>query len=159
MRDNRFIAEHRGGSLTKVNHRKLIRWARKCSEHVLSLIREDIDNRLIYALHIAEEWENDNVKTGEAMKASLGAHTVARESSNLVVKAVARSVGHTVASAHMADHSIGGALYALKAIQLAGNSIKEETQWQTSHLEQLPSELMELVFAAMSTKRKGLKID
>jgi hypothetical protein len=159
MRDNRFIAEHRGGSLTKDNHRKLIRWARKCSEHVLSLIHEDIDNRLIYALHIAEEWENENVKTGEAMKASLGAHAVARESSNLVAKAVARSVGHAVATAHMADHSPGGALYALKAVKLAGNSINEELKWQTSQLEQLPSEIMELVFATMRTKRKGLKID
>lgn len=159
MRDNRFVAEHRAGSLTKENHRKLIRWARKCSEHVLPLIHEDIDNRLIYALHIAEEWENDKVKTGEAMKASLGAHTVARESSNPVAKAVARSIGHTVATAHMADHSIGGALYALRAVKLAGNSINEETNWQTRHLDPLPSELMELVFAVMSTKRKGLKID
>jgi len=159
MRDNRFIAEHLGGSLTKDNHRKLIRWARKCSEHVLPLIHEDIDKRLIYALHIAEEWENENVKTGEAMKASSGAHAVARESSNLLAKAVARSVGHAVATAHMADHSLGGALYALKAVKLAGKSIEQERQWQTTQLEQLPSEIMELVFATMRTKMKGLRID
>ena len=157
MRDNRFIAVHRGGSLTKDNHRKLIRWARKCSEHVLSLIHEDIDKRLIYALQVSEEWENENAKTGEAMKASSGAHAVARESSNLVTKAVARSVGHTVATAHMADHSPGGALYALKAVKLSGKSINEELQWQTSQLEQLPPEIMELVFSALRTKMKGLK--
>jgi hypothetical protein len=157
MRGKRFIAEHRGGSLTKDNHHKLIRWAIKCSEHVLSLIQEDIDKRLIYALNVAKEWEKGNVKTGEAVKASLGAHAVAGESSNPVSGAIARSVGHTVATAHMADHSIGGALYALKAVKFAGNSVNEEFQWQTSQIGQLPFEIMELVFAAMRTK--GLKTD
>src|SRR5664280_1021600 len=114
MRDKRFIAEHRGGLLTKENHHKLIRWARECSEHVLSLIDGEIDKRLLDALHIADEWENENVSTGEAMKASLSAHAVAREYSDPASIAVARSVGHTVATAHMADHSLGGALYALK---------------------------------------------
>ncbi len=159
MRDNRFIAEHRGGSLSKDNHHKLIRWARKCSEHVLPLIHEDIDKRLLYALHIAQEWENENVKTGEAMRASSGAHAVARETSNPVSRAVARSAGHAVATAHMADHSPGGALYALKAVKLAGKSINEESHWQARQLEELPSEIVELVLDIMRTKRKGLKID
>lgn len=158
MRDSRFIAEHRGGSLTKDNHHKLIRWARNCSEHVLSLIHEDIDKRILYALHIAEEWENENVKTGEAMRAASGAHAVARESSNPVSRAVARSAGHVVATAHMADHSPGGALYALKAVKLAGKSINEELQWQTRQLEQLPSEIVELIKITMVRKAKSLKI-
>ena len=159
MRDKRFIAEHRGGSLTKDNHHKLIRWSRKCSEHVLLLIHEDIDKRLLYALHIAEEWESGNVKTGEAMKASSGAHALARESSNPVSRAVARSAGHAVATAHMANHSLGAALYALKAVKLAGKSINEELQWQTCELAQLPSDIVELVSATMRTKGKGLIID
>jgi hypothetical protein len=159
MRDKRFITELRGGSLTKNNHQKLINWARKCSEHVLSLIDEDIDNRLLYALHIAEEWENGNVKTGEAMKASLKAHAVARESSNPVIVAVARSVGHAVATAHMSDHSLGGALYALKAVRLAGKSVSEEREWQTGKLGQLPSEIIELVLTTLMMKAKSLKTD
>jgi hypothetical protein len=158
MRDKRFIAVHRGGLLTKDNHQKLIRWSRECSEHVLSLINEDIDKRLIYALHIAREWENENVKPGEAMKASSGAHAVARESSSPAVIAVARSVGHAVATAHMADHSPGGALYALKAVRFAGKSIEEELDWQTKQLQQLPSDIVELVLATMMKKAKGLKI-
>jgi hypothetical protein len=159
MREKRFIAEHRGGTLTRDNHRKLIRWARECSEHVLSLIDgEEIDQRLIYALHVAKEWENGNVTTGEAMKASSGAHAVARESSDPASIAVARSVGHTVATAHMADHSPGGALYALKAVRLAGKSIDEERGWQTRQLQQLPSEIVELVLTTMIKKAKGLKI-
>ena len=155
MRDKRFIAEHRGGLLTKVNHHKLIRWAGECSEHVLSLIDGDIDKRLLYALHVAKEWENENVTVGEAMKASIGAHAVARESSSPTSIAVARSVGHAVATAHMADHSLGGALYALKAVKLAGKSIDTERKWQN---EQLPLKIMELVLTARNKKEKDLNI-
>lgn len=158
MRDKRFIAEHRGGLLTKENHHKLIRWAIECSEHVLSLINENIDMRLLYALHIAKEWENENVKTGEAMKASSTAHKVARESSDPVSIAVARSVGHAVATAHMADHSPGGALYALKAVNIAGKSIDDELSWQTRQLHQLPSEIEELMLTTLMKKAKTLKI-
>jgi len=158
MRDKRFVAVHRGGLLNKDTHQKLIRWARECSEHVLSLIDENIDRRLVHALHLAKEWENENVRVGDAMKASLGAHAVVRESTNSVLIAVARSIGHTVATAHMADHSLGGALYALKAVKHAGKSIDEEREWQNKQLQQLPSEIVELVLIARSKKEKILKI-
>ena len=158
MRDKRFVAVHRGGLLTKDNHHKLIRWARECSEHVLSLIDENIDTRLVHALHVAKEWENENVPVGDAMKASLGAHAVARESSNPISIAVARSIGQAVATAHMADHSLGAALYALKAVKQAGKSIDEEREWQNKQLQQLPSEIVELVLTTMMKKEKGIKI-
>lgn len=158
MRDKRFIAEHRGGPLNRDNHHKLIRWARGCSEHVLSLLEGDADKRLLYALHVAKEWENENATVGEAMKASSSSHAVARESSDPTSIAVARSVGHAVATAHMADHSPGAALYALKAVKLAGKSIDEERVWQTRQIKQLPSEIAELVMTTMMKKAKSLKI-
>jgi hypothetical protein len=157
LRDKRFLAEHLGGPLTKENHQKLIRWARECSEHVLSLIDTNIDMRLVYALHIAREWENDNVPTGIAMKASLGAHAAARESVNPISIAVARSIGHAVATAHMADHSLGAALYALKATKHAGQSTDREREWQIRQLQQLPSEIVELVLLTMMKKETRLK--
>ena len=140
-----FIAEHRGGPLIKENHRKLIRWARECSEHVLYLIGNDIDKRLLYALDVAKQWENDAILTGIAMKASLGAHAVARETEDPVYKAVARSIGQTVATAHMADHSIGGAFYALKAVKLANKDINKEREWQIKELIELSPELIEII--------------
>ena len=140
-----FIAEHRGGPLTKENHRKLIRWARECSEHVLYLIGKDIDKRLLYALDVARQWENDAIPTGIAMKASLGAHAVAREAEDPVYKAIARSAGQAVATAHMADHSPGGAFYALKAVKLANKDYKKEREWQIGKLKELPSELVEII--------------
>jgi hypothetical protein len=145
LRDKRFIAEHRGGPLKKEQHIQLIIWACNCSESVLPLFGEKSDDRLKNALSVAEEWAKGNATVGEAMRASLGAHAVARESSDAASIAIARSVGHAVATAHMADHSLGAAWYALKAVKNAGKSIDAERKWQD---EQLPPEIKELVLSA-----------
>jgi len=150
MRDKRFVAEHRGGLLKNEHHYQLIQWACDCSEHVLHLFGETIDERLTKALNIAREWKQGNASVGEARKASVAAHMVARESSNPIAVAVARSVGHAVATAHMADHSLGAVWYALKAVKNAGKSIDAERKWQD---EQLPSEIKELVLTARISKR------
>jgi hypothetical protein len=157
MRDQRFVAVHRGGILTKENHYRLIRWARECSEHVLPLLRDKIDSRLIHALFVAEEWENGRATVGAARNASVAAHAAARESTNPAAVAVARAIGHTVATAHMADHSLGGALYALKAMELAGMSIGEEKEWQLTRLNMLPPEIVKLVLVNLSVKAEGFK--
>jgi hypothetical protein len=151
MRDKRFVAEHRGGPLKKEQHYQLMQWACECAEHVLPLFGNTIDERLQNALRIALEWKQGNASVGDARKASVTAHTVARECSNPTSIAVARAVGHAVATAHMADHSLGAAWYALKAVKNAGKSVDEERQWQD---HQLPLEIQELVLTA----RKRYKI-
>ncbi len=150
MRDKRFVAEHRGGPLKKEQHYQLIKWACDCSRHVLYLFGEKIDGRLINALDTAHAWETGNASVGDARKASVAAHAVARESSNPTAIAVARSVGHAVATAHMADHSLGAAWYALKAVKNSDKSVDAERKWQN---EQLPSEIRELVLTAREAKR------
>ena len=152
MRDKRFIAEHRGGLLTKKHHRQLMIWACVCTDHVIPLLGGTLDSRLKNALLIAREWTNGNTTVGEAMKASVGAHAVAREFTNPTSIAVARAVGQAVAIAHMADHSVGAAIYALKAIKNAGKSIETERKWQN---EQLPSEIKEIVLTARTNKEKA----
>jgi hypothetical protein len=151
MRDKRFIAEHRGGFLTKKHHQQLMLWACVCTEHVLPLLGGTFDDRLTNALLIARQWANGKTTVGDAMKASIGAHAVAREFANPTSKAVARAVGQAVATAHMADHSLGAAIYALKAIKYARKSIEKERKWQN---EQLPSEIMEVVLTARTNKEK-----
>ncbi|NVM45480.1 MAG: hypothetical protein HWN79_11240 [Candidatus Lokiarchaeota archaeon] len=155
MRDKRFVAEHRGGLLKKEQHRQLMQWGCDCAENVLSLFGKEMDKRLGYAITVAKEWINGNASVGNARDASLGAHLVARESTDPTSIAVARSVGHAVATAHMADHSLGAALYALKAVKSAGKSIEVERNWQN---EKLPVEIMELVKTARNKKEKALKI-
>ena len=157
MRDKRFVAVHRGGLLTKDNHRQLMHWAVACCQHVLPLLEAPVDERLLYALQVAKEWQEGQVKVGKAMKASLGAHAVARELTNPISIAVARAIGQTVATAHMADHSLGGALYGLKAVQQAGRSIEEEREWQNSQLQKMPSDIVELVQSTLVEKVSALK--
>jgi hypothetical protein len=149
MRDKKFIAEHRGGSLRREQHYQLMKWACDCAEHVLPLFGKNIDIRLINAIKVAKSWAQGNASVGDARKASVEAHSVARESSNPIKIAVARSVGHAVATAHMADHALGPAWYALKAVKYAGNSIDAERKWQN---EQLPSEIKKLVLSTRKIK-------
>ena len=155
MRDKRFIAEHRGGHLNKEQHYQLIEWACACSKHVLHLFGETIDERLNVALELAKSWKQGTVSVGAARKAAVGAIAVANETTNVSAIAVARSVGHAVATAHMADHSLGAALYGLKAVKHAGESVDEERNWQ---LEKLPSEIKDLVLSGMSVKEKSFKL-
>ena len=150
MRDKRFVAVHRGGPLTKENHRLLIKWAHACSGHVLPLFKNDIDSRLTSALAIALEWEQGNATVVDARKASVGAIVVANGLSDPISVAVARSVGHTVATTHMADHSLGAAYYALKAVKRAGKSVDEERKWQEN---QLPPAIRELVISAREARQ------
>ncbi len=150
MRDRRFVAEHRGGPLRKEQHVQLITWACDCAEHVLHLFGEIIDERLKNALVTARAWAQGNASTGDAMKASVTAHAVARESSGPASIAVARSVGQAVATAHMADHSLGAAWYALKAVKNAGQSPDAERRWQDEHL---PPEITDLVLSARKSRK------
>lgn len=151
MRDKRFVAEHLGGPLKKEQHYQLIKWACECAGHVLYLYGNTIDDRLINALSVAEEWRQGDASVGDARKASLKAHEAARHAPSLTAAYVARSVGHAVATAHAADHALGAALYALKAIKSAGKPVEEEMMWQDS---QLPPEIKELVITAK--KRENL---
>ncbi len=152
MRDERFIRVHRGGLLKPEQHHQLIKWACDCSEHVLDLFGEEIDERLENAVIVAFKWVKGIASVGDARKASLDAIAVARESQNPASVAVARSVGHSVATAHMADHSLRAAWYALKAVKNSGESVEAERKWQD---EQLSLEIRELVLSA----RKAEEID
>jgi hypothetical protein len=156
VRDRRFVAEHRGGPLKKKRHRQLMAWACACSENVLPLLGKEPDQRLMNALRVAKEWEKGNASVGEARNASLDAIAVAKGCSNPVSIAVARSVGHAVATAHMADHSLGAALYALKAVKSAGKPVDAERKWQN---KRLPREIAGIVLAARMIKEKAMNIE
>jgi hypothetical protein len=142
MRDKRFLAEHRGGPLNEEQHRELMDWACSCAEHVLNLCDPGMDEWLKHTLSVACAWKEGTATVGEAQKAAWKTHALARTCSDPVSVAVARAVGHTVATAHMADHALGSALYALKAIKLSGNPMETEKEWQ---LTQLTAEIRELV--------------
>jgi len=101
MRNISFVAVHRGGHLSKEQHRQLIKWAVVCAENVLPLFGDIIDERLHDALRVANTWECGGASVGDARNSSVKAHEVARESAEPAANAVARAVGHAVATAHM----------------------------------------------------------
>ncbi len=150
MRDKRFIAEHRGGMLSKEQHRQLVNWACKCAEHVLKLSGDKTDKQLIQAIQTAKKWETGDATVGDARNASQMVLGIAREKTNSVKISVARSVSHAVATIHMADHSIQAAEYALKSVRDAGESVENELKWQNN---KLTSEIKDLIISV----RKPIK--
>ena len=148
MRDERYKAVHRGGSLNLEHHRLLTTWAAACAEHVLRLFTEPYpeDNRPIKALETARAWARGETTVGEARSAALEAHAAARDAGG-AARLVARASGHAVATAHMADHAPKAASYAAKAVEAVNegrNGAAEERAWQK---EQLPKDIRELVLA------------
>jgi len=71
---------------------------------------------------------------------------------NTIEIAVARSIGHAAATAHMADHSLRAAEYALKAIKLAGISLDNERELQNKLLS---PDILDLVLSARNNKTEN----
>lgn len=150
MRDLRFVAVHRGGPLSKEDHRRLAAWAADCAERLLPVFeRTSPDPRPRAAIEVARAWARDEVPVGEAQKASVAAHAAAREATGNAV-AAARAAGHAVATAHMAEHSLGAVIYGLKALE--PHEVKSEHAWQ---LSRLPEELRELLVSALARRLPG----
>lgn len=163
MRDNRFKAVHRGGSLDRDRHRQLALWAADCAEHVLPLFsrRHPLDDRPRLAIETARAWAAGEAGVGAARAAASAAHAAAREATDVAAREAARAAGHAVATAHMADHALGPAWYAVRAVQAslekpAGvEAAERERAWQR---ERLPSSIRELVirgFFLMTAARRS----
>lgn len=155
MRDKRFIAEHRGGSLSVENHRQLAWWASECAWHVIPLLHEKPDPRIEQVLMTAKAWCDGSATVGDARQASLKAISLANESTNPVLVALARCAGHAAATAHMADHALEAAMYALKTVKLAGKPMEEEREWQNS---QLTEEIRDLILSARQEKESHFRL-
>lgn len=150
-RDQRFVAAHRGGLLDIARHRLLAVWAAKCAEHVLPLFTATSgDDRPQLAIETGRAWAKGEIPVGTAQKAAVAAHAAARAVKDPSATAVARACGHAVATAHMADHSLGAAVYALKAVAAAGQSADAERAWQ---IKRLPATIRELVLSALATDK------
>ncbi|MDO8731175.1 MAG: hypothetical protein Q7L55_01150 [Actinomycetota bacterium] len=149
-RDPRLVAVHRGGSLAEANHRLLAAWAADCAERVLPLfeVASSGDTRPADALSTARAWAAGQRSMSQARAAAVAAHAAARATIGPASLA-ARACGHAAATAHMADHDLGAAYYALLAIEADGASSAQmdaERRWQ---LDVLPEPVAELVRSDM----------
>jgi len=88
-----------------------------------------------------------NATVTHARQAAFGAHAAARESSNSAATEVGRSAGHAVATAHMADHELGTAASAIRAVIKSVSKVDAirvaewECRWQQAHLSETIREL------------------
>lgn len=83
-----------------------------------------------------------------------------RQSSNLAAIAVARAAGQAVATAHMADHELGAAAYAIWSVMKSVSKFdairvaEAECRWQQA---QLSNEIRELVRSDQQNRNPKFK--
>ena len=149
MRDPRLVTIPRGGTLTDADHRLLALWAASCAEHVLGAfeaVRTD-DARPRQAIAAARAWVRGELPMmscraagGHAMGAARDLRGAARWS--------AYAAGQAACVAHVPEHDLGAAAYAIKAARAdapAGDreaAGRLECRWQR---EQLPDAVRDLV--------------
>jgi hypothetical protein len=137
--------------IPKTDKKILALWAIDCANRVLPYFEKQFpdDVRPRIALEILKTWIDTGVfKMSVIRKASLDAHAAARDvGEDNAARSAARAAGQTVATAHVATHSMGSAIYALQAIYRATDpknvdaAIAKEREWQYSHLLELRREL------------------
>jgi hypothetical protein len=150
MRDKNWILEHRGGYLNKEQQKQLIKWAINCVNHLLSLLNNNINEKIIDAINIGNNWIIEKAKTIDAINKSREIIKYVKTLDNELEIAITRAAGHAVATAHMADHSMGTIYYGLKAIKITGGSKESEINWQIEHI---PNEIKELVLEGLKDKK------
>jgi hypothetical protein len=151
-RDPRLITIRRGGTLSDDDHHLLAEWAIACAEHVLPLFEDaqPDDLRPREVLEVARGWVRGEVPMREAHHAAFHANAAGRGRPD-PVKFAALSVGQAVAVAHVAEHELGAAAYAIRAATAAapvddGDASERarlaERDWQR---DRLPPAIRDLV--------------
>jgi len=134
---------------SKEDQRLLAIWAADCAERVIPYFLRAFpdDERPCRAIETCRTYVRTGVFSMAGIRgASLAAHAAARMAKeNDAACFAARAAGQAVATAHVPQHALGSAYYALKAVAAAdpanaGEKIAEEREWQ---LRRLPDHLRE----------------
>ncbi len=149
VRDPRLVTTRRGGTLADADHHLLALWAAACAEHVLDLFESEQpgDDRPRQAIEHARAWVRGDVPMMEARAAGGHAMGAARPLRG-AARFAAYAAGQAACVAHVPEHDLGAAAYAIKAVGVAApgdasdTSMRRECQWQRA---QLPDSVRELV--------------
>ncbi|MBM6401151.1 putative immunity protein [Phycicoccus sonneratiae] len=153
VRDPRMVTVRRGGTLADDDHRLLALWAAECAEHVLPLVETEVpgDARPRAALAAVRGWARGEVRMMDSRAAGGHAMGAARPLRG-APRFAAYAAGQAACVPHVAEHDLGAAAYALKAVVAAapaGAGDRErlrELAWQRAHL---PDEVRDLVLEDM----------
>ena len=144
-RDPRLVTIRRGGTLTDADHHLLALWAAACAEHVLPLfeaVRPD-DDRPRRAIEAARAWVRGELPMMRTRAVGGHAMGAARDLTG-AARFAAYAAGQAAVVAHVAEHDLGAAAYAIKAVRAADGiaAERDECRWQR---EQLPAAVRALV--------------
>jgi hypothetical protein len=154
------VTVRQGGTLEDAQHRLLAVWAADCAEHVLDYfcLQYPDDDRPRRAIEQARAWSRGEISMTQARQAAYAAHAAAKIATGAAREA-ARAAGHAVATAHMADHELGAAAYAIRAVRAASSAdVRDEAgriecQWQR---ERLPEAIRALVLSDEELRNRKL---
>ena len=147
VRDPRLVSVRRGGLLSEDDHRLLALWAAMCAENVLELFETSNpgDDRPRAAVEAVRAWTRGEARMMATR--ALGGHAMAaarplRGASRFA----AYAAGQTACVAHVPEHDLGAAAYAIKAAAAAApgdrGAARAERDWQH---RQVPGHLRALV--------------
>jgi hypothetical protein len=159
MEHNIFKITHKDDemmNLIKITDKKTLAvWAIDCTKRVLQFFEAKYprDFRPRQAISTLQKWiETGEFKLSVIRKASLDAHAAAREVGyDNPARSAARAAGQAVATAHVAQHAYGPAIYAQQAIFRATNvnkskyTAKVERDWQYQHLQKLRGSTLNII--------------
>ena len=149
VRDPRLVTVRRGGSLTEADHRALALWAAACAEHVLPLFEgaQPADRRPREAVEAARSWARGGIPM-MAARAICGHAMGAARPLRGAARFAAYAAGQAACVAHVPEHDLGAAAYAIKAVRATAPPGEEhraglaERDWQR---RRLPEHLRDLV--------------
>jgi hypothetical protein len=141
IRDPRLVTVRRGGTLTDDDHRLLALWAATCAEHVLDLFEsaQPDDPRPRDAIDHTRAWVRGEVAMMQSRAAGGRAMGAARDLRG-AARHAAYAAGQAACVAHVAEHDLGAAAYAIKAVRAAAPTGEDlvtgrlECQWQREQL-------------------------
>ncbi len=149
VRDPRLVTIRRGGKLTDDDHRLIALWAADCAEHVLPLFEAErpADPRPRQAIEAIRAWTRGELPMMRSRAAGGHAMGAARPLAGASRNA-AYAAGQAGAVAHVAEHDLGAAAYAIRAVRAsvavgeAEAAGRAECRWQR---ERLPDGIRDLV--------------
>ncbi|WP_432509397.1 putative immunity protein [Kineococcus auxinigenes] len=139
VRDPRLVTIRRGGTLTDEDHRLLALWAAECAEHVLHLFEgeQPSDTRVREAVEAARAWAGGTLPMVRAR--ACGGHAMgAARPLRGAARYAAYAAGQAACVAHVPEHDLGAAAYAIRAVRAAGTggpgAGRVERDWQRGRL-------------------------
>ncbi|MGZ8177150.1 putative immunity protein [Williamsia sp. SKLECPSW1] len=128
VRDPRLVTVRRGGTLTDEDHRLLALWAAECAESVLALVESHVadDTRPREAIAATRAWADGAMRMTACRAAGGHAMGAARPLSG-APRWAAYSAGQAACVAHVPEHDLGAAAYAIRAAVAAAEPGRRET--------------------------------